>query len=104
MARIDVGGLIDSCITFGQAFGKIDQAKAAELRAMAAEQKQQFAAAEVDIDFAAIDWTRLLDIVQKLLPVIIQLLPFIIALFAPKPAPVVQPSPLFTPPSPLTIK
>lgn len=87
MARIDVAGAIESVITFGQAFGKIDHEKAAELRAMAAEQKKQFASTAVDVDFGAIDWTKLLDIVQKLLPIFLQILPYFIQIFTPKPTP-----------------
>lgn len=44
-------------------------------------------------EFRAIDWSKLLDMVQKLLPVIVQLLPIIMAIFTPKqpPVPVVNP-------------
>lgn len=33
----------------------------------------------------AVDWTRLLQMIQTMLPIIVQLLPVILALFAPKP-------------------
>ena len=72
--------------------GEITAAQGRAIEVILGQHANQFGSA----DLGAIDWQKLLDMVQKLLPVIVQLLPIILAIFTPKQPPEVAPNPPVT--------
>lgn len=87
MTKTELAGAIGQAMDDGQ----IDRQKGEALLALLSIDSRFGAEQNV----GAIDWAKLLDMVQKLLPVIVQLLPIIMAIFTPKqpPTPIVNPQP-----------